>query len=704
MLERISGYLRRDVLHAVPVPARVVYLVATGSASGFEKAVRTASSRWAGVTEPIVPISRTGRLAPWYSQVIELAAVQCLVNIDLPDDVAQRAAARTGLPCIQLRDIDRFGAPSSWTVSSPDIVAPDLESARVTRPNGRLWELVACGGLTMVDSQAAAHQGVELADSITEDFSFRYQLAGHTLLERGCGQFGIHSASGGLMVTPVLMYIARPNNLRDCWWFWNLRALGSRNGLGKVVILVPDVDVGSWLSIAAQVQSLVGTQGETRPSVALARHPGCTPERAHRIAGALGMKPLEGSKWTGKMTPASVATPVTYRQVPDLREFLVFEREYSAGQSSSEMLVTTGEATQVSITSPAGYAGRGSVLLRLWSPSIRRYPRRTFVAELILPNATWEKSNLEIRTLASLAWNLNLSLPSMDDVVERALAVRTRANSPSTPGLLAEAIDNQANDEQLLAPSVLACVGVLKTPRSKEIMRTLAKVISQDDMPSVTEFLANVGGRVERRAQTVTQVTSAGVANAGTALELLAAINWAERGLLIRCQRCKVRSFVELRAVISRPTCPACNKPEAYEADLRGPLMHYRLSALIDRAADQGVTTHIAAAAGLRKSFQHVTLALGTNLVFHDDTKAEADLFGVIDGSLVMGEVKTKVAEFTRPQILRDIEVARRLDVDTYVMAAPDAFSPQQLELCRRQCARFGLRAITLQGDVVSTL
>ena len=688
----------------MPVPARAAYLVATASASGFEKAVRAASSRWAGLTEPIVPVSQTGRLAPWHSQVIELAKVQCLVNVDVSDDAAQAAASRTGLPVVHLRDIDQSGSPSSWTVSSPDIFAADFESARVARPTGRLWELVACGGLSDADSQALAAQATGLPDSVTEDFSFRYQLAGNTLLERGCGRFGIHSTAGGMMVTPVLMFIARPSNLRDCWWFWNLRALGSRNGLGKVAILVPDLDVSAWSSIATHVQSLVGTQRETRPSVALAVHPGCTAEKADRIASGLGMTPLAGSTWASKMTHASIASPVTYRLVPDLREFLVDERDYSAGETSAEMLVTTGEATQVSITSPTGYAGRGSLLLRVWSRSIRQYPKRDFVADLIVPNATWEKSNLEIRTLTTRNWNLNLNHPSMDQVVERALSVRTKSHSPSTPGLLAAAIDNEANDEQLLAQGVLDCVGVLKTPRSKEIMRSLAKVISQEAMPSVSDFLANVGGRVERRAQTVAQVTSAGVPKAGVALELLAAIHWAERGLLVRCQRCKVRSFVELREVTSRPTCPACGNEESFVADQRGPLMHYRLSALIDRAADQGVTTHVAAAAGLRRHYEQVCLTLGSDVVFHDEAKAEVDLFGVIDGSLVMGEVKTKAAEFTRAQILRDIEVARRLDVDTYVMAAPDMFSPQQLELCRKHCARFDLLGVTMQGGVVATL
>lgn len=703
MSDRSGDFLRRDVLHAVPVPSRAAYLVSTGSASGFEKAVRAASSRWAGVTEPIVPVSPTGRLAPWYSQVIELAKLQCLVNIDLSADAAQAVASHHSLPLVSVDEIDRFGAESSWTVSSPDIVAPDLDSARVVRPGGRLWELVACGGLSAVDVEAVeASRGLRIPDSVTEDFSFRCQLSGRTLLERGVGRFGIHSSSGGLMVTPVLMFIARPNNLRDCWWFWNLRALGSRLGLGKVVILVPDLDIAAWSSIAVEVQSLVEGRAESRPSVALATYSGCAIERVDEIASWLGMRSLPGSRWTSKMTQGAAVNQVTYRVVPDLREFLVHERDYAAGQATTEMLVTTGEAAQVTISSPTGYTGRGSLLLRLSSSSIRRYPKRDFVAGRILPNATWAGSNLEIRTQALASWNLNLNLLPMDEVVELALAAATKAHSPSTPGLLAAAIDKETNDERLLTPGVLGCVAALKTPRSKEIMRRLAEVISQRDMPSVSGFLANLGGRVERRAQTVEQVASAGVPKARVALEQLAAIRWAERGLTIRCERCRVGSFVELPDVSPRPICPACGSEEQYVANHSGPLMHYRLSALIDRAADQGVTTHVAAAAGLRRHYQHVSLALGTNLEFHDGTRAEVDLFGVIDGSLVMGEVKTKSAEFTRAQILRDVHIARRLNVDSYLMTAPDNLNPEQIELCRKQCARLGLVAITMQGGTVA--
>ena len=102
---------RADVRVAA-LPARAAYLVRAGDRQGVVVAVREASTRWAGVTEPIVPVRANGRIDRCWAQVVELSNVDGLVNVDVPSALADSAAARLGLPVV---DIDKE-APRSTSI------------------------------------------------------------------------------------------------------------------------------------------------------------------------------------------------------------------------------------------------------------------------------------------------------------------------------------------------------------------------------------------------------------------------------------------------------------------------------------------------------------------------------------------------------------------------------------------------------------
>lgn len=60
--------------------------------------------------------------------------------------------------------------------------------------------------------------------------------------------------------------------------------------------------------------------------------------------------------------------------------------------------------------------------------------------------------------------------------------------------------------------------------------------------------------------------------------------------------------------------------------------------------------------------------------------KAEADIFGVRDGQVISGEVKTSASEFTPEQITRDVNLNSRLEADAHVLAATSDIPAEMAE------------------------
>src|SRR5581483_6555529 len=85
------------------------YMIRAKSEPGFRRAVQEATTRWAGMTEPIIPVLARADTHPLWRHVLEVANVDNLVNVDLPPETAVQMAARLNLPYVELKDIDRAG-------------------------------------------------------------------------------------------------------------------------------------------------------------------------------------------------------------------------------------------------------------------------------------------------------------------------------------------------------------------------------------------------------------------------------------------------------------------------------------------------------------------------------------------------------------------------------------------------------------------
>jgi hypothetical protein len=371
-----------------------VYLVREGSKSGFRRAVQEASTRWGGMTEPIVLVSTEGHLDEWSRQAMELANIDGAVNVDVPEEDATSAAAELGLALVPLAHIDRTG-PVRWTCH-PAWIGPRDEPDQayvIACTGGPLWQAVAAGDLTDehaadLDMNVMAVQRPRTGDEIG-----RAQVWGSTLLDRTVANFAEYAASGGPWSCPAIVWVVGPDDLRDCCYFWNLRALRPLQ-LGSVpMLLLPADEVEHWVGFDRQLARVLSRPDEFSPDVVL-RSLSAEEATLHHVAAVLGLQHTDDEARTSQRYPPPPLrqVPFTYRLDVDVRSWFVFTREY--GVPTDVDIHLFKEGSRVRFSAPVPFTGFGYTLLRLTGAPFDGLPQRPSIAALVVPNADWHGSSI----------------------------------------------------------------------------------------------------------------------------------------------------------------------------------------------------------------------------------------------------------------------------------------------------------------------
>lgn len=698
--------MHRDIIgqataQVAVLPARAAYLIAAGSRSGFRRAAQEASTRWAGMTELIVPVPSRGQVAQAWKQLIEIGRLDCVVNVDVSTGAALSAAENAQLPLVELRHIDRSG-PSLWT-AHPSNIAPDrpANSSYViaTGDSAPLWEITAAGDLT---EQHVHDLGVTAfaRRPRTSDEIGRAQLSNHTLLDRTVEQFGEYQASSGPSPSPSVLWITPPNSLKDCIWYWNCRALRSLNFEPLPMTLLPHRGLDSWVDFAQQFGATLARPEDIEPDVVICSL-SIDESGLDAIADLLGLKRSEKKLRMARRSPPPELrkAPFTYQTNVDPRVFVTFGRMY--GRTAEAVIQTGTPRTMLTVDSPVRFAGSGYALLRISSSALDHLPRRASTASLALQNADWYGDALQIRTNATSRYRLDLTIPSLEEATWALVREVSPSSRLSDKGRLAHRLDELAPAQLLLDQGVHEVIRELTTPRSKELLRELARLRGEGHSDAdLAELAAGWGGRAERRYKAAADLRGTVGKHASHAAEALATESWAERGLEVRCDQCSLRSFVPLRDAEARSTCPACRAVRPYEAapDLR---INYRLNSLVDRASDQGVIAHLMAAAALRHRDPRTHLLMGVDVAMTDGTNAEVDLFGVHGSKVIAGEAKTSPGEFDEHQLRRDVSNSERLGVDLHILASPNPIPDETVEQVAALTAAVGLELLIVEGSDV---
>ncbi|WP_328842828.1 hypothetical protein [Streptomyces sp. NBC_00258] len=696
-MERKESYGQHPVMASV-LAARVVYLIGENSADGFRRAVCEASTRWAGITEPIVPVPGEGVSEAW-QEMIKAADVQGAVNVDLDECEAEEAARQLGLPLVALSRIDDEGA-GRFTCHPASVAGPVQwdQSYLIAQAGAPLWQVAAAG-----DVAAAALHDLQKVLPVSRPLSdvevATAQLHSRTLLEQGRSQFREHSAEGHALVGgPMTIVVTDPDDVSQLALFWTLRALRPLGINPTSVVLVPRHGVEHWVRFADDVARHLREHPDSSPDVAL-YGPGLPDGELHALAVTLQLAP--GAAEEIKTTMWAQRDPsrdLTYTVDADPRLWLVFDRSW--GQWTNVDAHFYAGPTSIEFSSPVRFTRPGQTLVRLSSTAFDGLPRRPRSAEMVVRNAVWHQDSIQISTHAQNRYQLTLTIPELPAVVEHLLT-DTVTWELSDKGRLGAALSAQTDPAALLEPHLYESVVALTTRRTEHFLKALAKLEHQGhELPAGVEELATEwGSRMERRYAPARQLQGLAGRDALPALERACALGWAERGIAIDCQQCRVKSFIPLASVGPEARCPGCASPSAFRATDTGVDLHYRLDSFLDRASDQGVLPHLMAIAALQQLQPASYFLPGANLVFSASERAEVDLYGTFGGRVLAGELKTRASEFHEEQTARDIELSARLGADIHLMAAVDALPDSTVDHARQLCADRGMELLVLDQE-----
>jgi len=683
-------------LTAVVVPARAVYLVGAGSRVGFRRAIKEASTRWGGITEPVIPVRRGGGIDPWWRQTVEVADVVGAVNVDLSHADAHRAAAALGLPVVDLAHIDRAGA-TRFTVHPMSLPRRDEATSVLCAVDADLWLATAAGDLTAEHEAGLIDLDSGFRREKMPDQVARHQLWRQTLIDRTSDAFGENYTAGAPGSIPAIVWITTPNDVVDCMWFWNLRSLTFSAG---PMVLLPHNELQHWLGFAGQLQGILERPDEFSPDVLICgMH--ATPEVMDRVAGELGLVPTaeemirSGRRWPAERRSA----PFTYATADrfDPRQWFIGQRRYGE-LTEFETHFHTGRAT-LRFASPVGWTGPGGkTLLQLRGPILDALPKRSAIAEKVTPNGAWRGDALQIATNAQARYTFELKLPTLRDALEVVLTTQTIDHKLSDKGRLGTALMDRASD--LLGRGIYEAAISLTTPRSRQLIRDLKTFTERGELDQrVIELAERWGSRTQRRYCSAANLKNPTGQSAVDALETLCAMGWADRGLELKCSSCGVASFVPLPDATAAALCPGCESHENYRGTTTGPTIHYRLNALVDRAADQGVLPHLLVAATLAQKDERTLTLPGVDVQFGPNLTPELDLVGVHAGKLIVGEVKTNASEFVDAQIEREIRWSAMIQADVHIMATVGTLPAAAVEKAEVEAMRHGLDLMVLDSS-----
>jgi hypothetical protein len=364
-----------------------------------------------------------------------------------------------------------------------------------------LWLAVSAGDVTAQHESELGANDVFFARIHQPDQIARAVLRRGTLLDRTAVAFSEQWVQAGSGKLPAIVWITKRNGLPDCLWFWNLRALRSFRDGGGPMLLLPEDQIQHWVGFGREFRDILQRPDEFNPDVLMAS---LRLDRAQldAIASELGLVPSTSEPRSGLSRSAPIrSAPFTYATTNnfDLRQWFLAKRRYGEFKEI-EGHIHSGTAT-LRLASPVAWRRPGSTLLDVRGPVLDALPKRTPVANMVIPGGVWRDGGIQIAANAMSSYVLAVSIPTLGEALEAVLTATTSKHALSDKGKLGVALSDKAQD--LLAPGVFEAAVALATPRSKELARELVAMRARGDLDErIAEVASSWGGRTERRFRT----------------------------------------------------------------------------------------------------------------------------------------------------------------------------------------------------------
>ncbi len=650
-----------------------------------------------------MPVTTRGGIGARWQGLVEASNVDAAVNVNLEPAAAVRTARAIRLPLVELANIDRPG-PASRTIHPFVLPYQDVLGPRISAHDADLWEVVSAGCVTEDHERIWGPTPFGFIRESRPDQLVRASLRGDTLLDRGCRELGEVWAQDRFSPLPAVIWVTHRNSYRDCLAFWNLRALRPLDGYTAPMLLIAAGQIEHWIGFADEFRYHLQRPVDLNPDVILLSL-SIASEKLEPLGTALGLQESAGEERYHRSNPsANRSAPFSFAvgKPESISRAVRYHRKYGASVDVEGQFYD-GLGT-LRFTSPISWNGWGRVIFRLSSPALDVLPKHPRVAETVVPSGDWAGNELRFAADTARHYVRRITLPTLADATQQILRSTSSSYSLSDKGKLGLSMASDA--ECLLARGAYEVAIALMTPRSSRLVKELKELTKGGRLSdNLAEVAGRWGGRSQRRYLTIDKIAARYPdqerSYLTSAAEALCAAGWAERGLELRCDVCGLASFLPLSETSPRAACPACQAWGLYSTGGRGPEIFYRLNALADRAADQGGLPPLLVIAVLQRQDPRTYLIPGVDLRFSDGTSREIDLFGISVGRLVGGEVKTSAEQFTRDQVVRDVELSARLGADCHIAASVDLMSDEVRQRIISITEQAGMTSLILDaGDL----
>lgn len=686
-----SEFVASTVARISVRPAAIAYTIRPGDRDGLLKAVGYACTEWGGGGQPIVPVSRRGRVAPLYEQQIGLLRPEAVIDYaGLTSDEATELARRWRTEIIPERSLAHHepGAPVGVTAE------PILSHRTLIVPRARaaLAATVALGTLIPSQLEAWRATGIDVAEVSGPAELLEAQVDKPSPVSATRWDFSAFESQG--FYAPVIVYTDIRLSMSLAVYFWNMRAAGWANGHHVLWLPLPALEDDA---IAARLRELArGRQLQSQPDLLLNGSPNADLDRLAQRIGFAPMPPETPAvrfEFGAAAREAAATRPLTYmvRKIPAM--FVFGERK--VGRQIPVQVTVSRPTTQVEFENPFDFRRPGGLVRVDIADDYFRWPDTPGTARLVEPNATWSPYGLTLTFQPSKRFRLSLGVPDVPDVVRAFLGDSGWRWEPSDKGRYASAlVESLANVSRarVVSSDELAVVRALVSLSRRKAEQILRNALSNTtDGESVVAATATLLPALVPRWRTAGEIAgdlSQRKDFTVTVLDALVERRLVRRAFRHNCTRCGLESAIPLDRVDDYVSCEGCRTMNA----LRGPagsepLLVYALTTLMDRVMDQDCLGHVLVEDWARTNRGLVWSFPGANLLGQSPSQREVDVIGVSRVEVVIAEVKDRSTGFDEVTVREFSQLGAAVRAGRLLFASLDVWGDSDQQRTRDRAA-----------------
>lgn len=699
LIPSVEDYLGRADYTLRVAPIRRALVVQDGDAAQLRLALQWAMTVWGGGRSPVVRIGEDGSA---FDSDLQIAWVlRANHALDFRSDGPP--VPNLGMP---LWTADVYKSIYGWP---PHAVVPEPDGSVLEITTTRAASLVAAAGAGTYDGPSVIGPFRDAGYNVLENGG-ELQLALAQIAERTAwaatlvGDVDSEIRNGWASTVGFLIVAQDEEDYQSSVWFWNYRALRPRGPArhASVSVLASRETVLEPRFLEDFKAAVLRTSRST-PSFIVHCDDDLRDDLLERLEATYDQSGEYYERWAmGEYEP-----PLTLGHWIDPRQIWLSER-YSGPPTVTSVTMRRPES-QVSWVSPvkwrSGFMYAGNVHALIRSTAIDG-PRHDAVAELFHPDASWAGDDLAIEVMNVPEYNLEIGLPTPQEVLVATLAGAGLSFALSDKGRQISGLTRAHSRPNLFRDlATFEVITALTAKPGRDMAREIKKLRESGELSDakIDELKATfvAGSRPVKTASEIRSFCSEEVRpRIPAVLEELLASGGVELGVIVTCALCLLAEFRPVQAAQGPPTCGGCGSPARIKATEAGdPLMHFRLTGLLHTASQNGGMVPFAAQVLLEQEGAYVVP--GANLSRQGRAAGEVDLLGWVGRRSFAGEVKSSAGGFHAMNGSAEIEKLAATGVDQVILVCGEPVDAESVVALESHAAAIGADLRLIDGTLL---